>query len=445
MEDEHEAIRLRDELPQSSGGRTITTTEPKFIPKEAAKLILEDHTTLSCKMVDCVGFMVDGATGHMEDGEERMVKTPWFQEEIPFTMAAEVGTSKVIEDHATVGVMVITDGSFSEIERQQYVEAERKTLEALKKASKPYVVILNTMRPFSEETKELAKSLSEFYHVNVLPLNCEQLKRDDILHIIELLLWEFPLTKVEFFMPKWIEMLSLNHPIKQSVMLAIKQFMTGKSSIKAMRDGGSEIDSPYISYSKLEDIDLATGTVKMQITMDEAYYYDMLSQMTGKQIRNEYELMELLKDLAAMQMEYSKVLVAMEQVRNTGYGVVTPMQHEIEIDKPEIIKHSNKYGVKIHAKSPSIHMIRAGIETEIAPIVGTKDQAEDLISYIQAADMRNENMWDTNIFGKTLDQLVQEGIQSKISSIGEESQLKLQESMQKIVNDSNGGMVCIII
>lgn len=445
MEDGHEAERVRDELPQSSGGKTITTTEPKFIPKEAAKIVLEDNISMLVRLIDCVGYMVDGAVGHMEEGQERMVKTPWNTESIPFTHAAEIGTNKVIEDHSTVGLVISTDGSFGELGRDAYVAAEEKTMAALAREEKPYIMLLNSARPYSDDTLRLAKELAEKYGVNVLPVNCEQLKKEDIHHILEVLLLEFPLTSVEFYMPKWVEMLPLNHDIKSSIVEAVKSFMEHKNTIKKLKNDKISLESPYISGVTLDAVDMATGIAKIQIGMEESYYYDMLTELTGQSVANEYELMGLLRDLAEMKQEYSKVLVAMKQVRNAGYGVVMPEQSEIVLEAPELIKHGNKYGVKIKAKSPSIHMIRAGVETEIAPIVGTKEQAEDLISYINTAGSKEDGVWETNIFGKTVKQLVQEGIQTKVGMIGEESQLKLQESMQKIVNDSNGGMVCIII
>lgn len=445
MEDSHEAERARDELPQSSGGRTITTTEPKFIPKQAAEIVLEDNVAMKVRLIDCVGYMVDGAVGHLEDGQERMVKTPWHEEGIPFTQAAEIGTTKVIEDHATVGLVISTDGSFGELDRASYVSAEERTMATLAKEYKPYVMLLNSARPYSDDTLRLAKELADKYGVDVLPVNCEQLKKEDIYHILEVLLLGFPLTSVEFYMPKWVEMLPVSHPIKASIIDAVKQFMEHKNTIKKIKREQISLESPYISGARLSAVDLATGIAKILIAMEEEHYYKMLSEMTGQNVENEYELIGMLKELANMKQEYSKVLVAMQQVRNAGYGVVMPAQEEITLEAPELIKHGNKYGVKIKAKSPSIHMIRAGIETEIAPIVGTKEQAEDLINYIKAADNTEEGVWETNIFGKTIEQLVQDGIQNKVSMIGEESQLKLQESMQKIVNDMNGGMVCIII
>lgn len=445
MEDDNEAKRARDEMPQSSGGKTITTTEPKFIPKEAAQILLDDSVSMQVRLIDCVGYMVDGAVGHMEEGQERLVKTPWNEEGIPFTQAAETGTTKVIEDHATVGIVITTDGSFGELERSAYVPAEEKTMEALAKERKPYVLLLNSAKPFSDDTIKLAQELNLKYGVDVLPVNCEQLKKEDIYHILEVLLLRFPLTSVAFYMPKWVEMLPPEHEMKHAIIEAVKAFMEHRDTIQKLKAEPVAINTPYVANATLTGIDLATGIAAIQIAISDLYYYKMLSELVGQQIPDEYALMDLLKELAAMKQEYSKVLVAMDQVRHTGYGVVMPVKEEITLDPPELIKHSNKYGVKIKAKSPSVHMIRAAIETEIAPIVGTKEQAEDLITYINANESGAEGLWETNIFGKTIEQLVQEGIQTKVGMIGEESQLKLQESMQKIVNDMNGGMVCIII
>lgn len=445
LTDPHEAARLTDELPQSSGGRTITTTEPKFIPKEAADIILDGNVPVKVRLIDCVGYMVEGAAGHMEEGQERMVHTPWYPEEIPFTKAAQIGTTKVIEDHATVGLMIATDGSFSELPRQAYEQAEEKTISVLSKEGKPFLILLNSARPYSEETKSLAASLEEKYHARTLPVNCEQLREEDIYRILETLLWEFPLMTVEFYLPEWVEMLPLSHPVKAGLLQAALQIVENRDTIRSMREAPLESNCEFLSGVTMQTFDLAEGKVGIRFLVKQDYYYEMLSEYTGEPVRNEYQLMEMLKSISGMRTEYDKVSHAMEQVRRAGYGVVMPLQEEITLENPELIKHGSKFGVKIRAKSPSIHMIRAGIETEIAPIVGTKEQAEDLITYIKTADSRGKSIWDTNIFGKTVEQLVQEGIQTKIGHIEEESQIKLQESMQKIVNDMNGGMVCIII
>ncbi len=441
---EQEALRLRDELPQSSGGKTITTTEPKFIPQQAADICLGEGVHFRIRMVDCVGYMVNGAVGHMEDGEERLVKTPWFAEGIPFSKAAEIGTSKVIEDHSTIGIAVTTDGSFGELAREEYIEAEERTVNALKDERKPFILLLNSSRPYSEETRKLAEDLEVKYDVNVLPMNCDQLKKEDVHHILETILLEFPVTGVEFYIPKWVEILPMNHPMKENLIQNMMKKISNSGMMKHV-NMPMEFEGDYVRDVKIDSIDMSTGMVKIIVSIKEEYYYQMLSELTGENLDNEYELMEYLKEVAQVSQEYNKVNVAMDQVKNTGYGVVLPVQEEVKLLSPELIKHGNKYGVKIKANSSSIHFIRAGVETEIAPIVGTKEQAEDLITYIKEADNREESVWDTNIFGKTVNQLVQEGIQNKVNMIGEDTQMKLQESMQKIVNDMNGGMVCIII
>lgn len=445
MEDEHTRTRAQDELPQSSGGKTITTTEPKFIPKEAAEVALSDDIRVKVRMIDCVGYMVNGAVGHMEEEQERMVKTPWFDYEIPFTQAAEIGTDKVIHDHSTIGLVVTTDGSFGELPRESYLEAEEKTIHALKRLHKPFLVLLNTARPFAEETKKLVQELEAKYQVSAMPVNCEQLKKEDINQILEKVLYEFPISVMEFYMPKWVEMLPVTNRMKQDIVAQVTELMKGITCVRDVIERPVTMESEYVKRCKTDAINMADGSVKVMLDVDDAYYYEMLSEMIGEDITSEYQLIHILKEFAKMRKEYAKVQNAVQSVRFKGYGVVTPERSEIHLDTPEVIRHGNKFGVKIKAESPSIHMIRANIETEIAPIVGTEQQAQDLIRYIAEAQNGEDGIWETNIFGKTIEQLVNDGITSKIAMIGDESQLKLQETMQKIVNDSNGGMVCIII
>lgn len=444
MEDEHARVRAQDELPQSAGGKTITTTEPKFIPNEAANVVLSGDIPVSVRLIDCVGYMVDGAAGHMEEDMERMVKTPWFDYEIPFTQAAEIGTDKVMNDHSTIGLVVTTDGSFGEIPRGNYLEAEEKTILALKKLRKPFLVLVNSQKPYSDDAKRVAGEITEKYGVSAVTVNCEQLKKEDIHMLLENVLYEFPISSIEFYMPKWVEMLPRDNRMKQDIIAQIKMLMKDYTTIRDAMKKPVEMDSEYIKRCKTDTICLSDGVIRITLDVEEAYYYEMLTEMVGETIADEYQLIRKLKDFAAMKHEYAKVLEAVNMVRIKGYGVVTPDKDEIVLEKPELIKHGNKFGVKIKASSPSIHMIRANIETEIAPIVGTQEQANDLINFINQADMER-GIWDTNIFGKTVEQLVNDGITAKVAVIGEESQLKLQDTMQKIVNDSNGGMVCIII
>lgn len=444
MEDEHAKMRAQDELPQSAGGRTITTTEPKFIPNEAAKVVLGEDIEVMVRLIDCVGYMVEGATGHLEENEERMVKTPWFDYEIPFTQAAEIGTDKVMNDHSTIGLVITTDGSIGEIPRSNYLEAEEKTILALKQLKKPFLVLVNSKKPYSEDAKKAAAEISEKYGVSALTVNCEQLKKEDINQILENILYEFPISAMEFYMPKWVEMLPADNRMKQDVIDRVRVLMKEYNTIRDAIMRPVTLESEYVRRCKADGIQLSDGVVRVLLDVDEAYYYQMLTELLGESIADEYQLISRLKEFSAMKQEYAKVLNAVNTVRMKGYGVVTPDREEIVLDKPELIKHGNKFGVKIRANSPSIHMIKANIETEIAPIVGTKEQADDLIRYINQADM-NDAIWETNIFGKTVEQLVSDGITTKVAAITEESQIKLQDTMQKIVNDSNGGMVCIII
>jgi len=443
--DEHEKMRTMDELPQSSGGKTITTTEPKFIPKDAANICLKGDVDVKLRLIDCVGFMVEGATGHTENDMERMVKTPWFTDEIPFTKAAEIGTQKVINDHATIGIVITTDGSFGDIPRENYIVAEENAILELKELQKPFVVLVNTIKPYGDEAILTAESITEKYQVPALPVNCEQLRKEDIHHIIETVLYEFPVSTVEFYMPKWVEMLPDTNPLKMDIVENVKNKMGSISTMRNFTEDSFDMPCTYIKKSKVDGIHMEDGTICVNLDIEDSYYYEMLSALTGSQITSEYQLIHLLQSMAKLKNEYTKVQNAVEAVRGKGYGVVTPDRDEIILDKPEVIKHGNKYGVKIKAESPSIHMIRANIETEIAPIVGTQQQAEDLIRYICDAGTQEQGIWETNIFGKTIEQLVYDGISNKVAMIGEESQIKLQETMQKIVNDSNGGMVCIII
>ena len=445
IQDEHARTRARDELPQSAAGKTIMTTEPKFIPKEAAAVQISNDVEVQIRMIDCVGFMVPGSEGHIEDGAERMVRTPWFDYEIPFSQAAELGTQKVITDHATIGIVVTCDGSFGDIPRENYIEAEERTVAELKRLGKPFLILLNSERPYSETVQSLAVQMGEKYGVAVLPVNCEQLKKEDVTKILEQILYEFPLAKLEFYVPKWVEMLPADHRIRQDIIEGIRETAGRISTIRELTHENLQMDSPYVEKVKLDAVRMDSGCGKVTLEIDDKYYYELLSELTGSEICGEYELIDLIRELSRMKKEYARVEAAMASVRQKGYGVVLPEQSEITLEEPEIIHQGNKYGVKIRSVSPSIHMIRANIETEIAPIVGSEEQAGDLIRFLKDSRDTEEGIWNTNIFGKSVEELVEDGIRSKIFQIGEESQVKLQETMQKIVNESTGGLVCIII
>ncbi len=446
MEDENRKMQTRDELPQSAAGKTIMTTEPKFIPKEAASIQLGDEIETKVRLIDCVGFMVEGAAGHIENDEERLVKTPWFNYEIPFTKAAEIGTRKVINDHSTIGVVITTDGTIGELKRNNYIAAEERTVQELKDLGKPFIVLLNSAKPYSDETAVLAQSMNEKYGVTVMPINCEQLKKDDVNHILERVLKEFPVTEMDFYIPKWLEILPSTHWLKAQVIQSAKDMIKKVTHMKDVNADLYEGDTETIRSVKVQNMDMANGSVSLGVNVDDSYYYQILSDYVGIPIEGEYQLMQTLSDLAKMRGEYEKVSQAMSQVRMKGYGVVTPDRSEIILDEPEVIKHGNKYGVKMRAEAPSINLIKAHIQTEIAPIVGSEQQAEDLIAYIKEnAREREEGIWSTNIFGKSIEQIVDDGIQAKVAQLTDECQMKLQDALQKIINDSNGGMICIII
>lgn len=445
MENDHSRERTRDELPQSASGRTIMTTEPKFVPKEAAEISLLDDVNVKVRLIDCVGYMVEGASGHMENEEERKVKTPWFEYEIPFTKAASIGTQKVIHDHATIGIVITTDGSICELKRDGYMAAEEKTIKELQAIGKPFIVLVNSKKPYGDEAKRVAEELKEKYQVTTMTVNCEQLREEDIHRIMEKVLFEFPISEVQFYIPKWVEMLPTEHKIKADLIYHMKEILKNMSEIKDAVAGLEKRESDYIEEIKLEQIEMDTGCVRIRVQIPERYYYEMLSDMTGMDICGEYELVRTMKEMAVMKQEYDEVKDAMESVKMKGYGVVHPKREEIQMDEPTIIKQGNKYGVRIRSEAPSIHMIRANIETEIAPIVGSEEQANDLVRYIKENSEEEGGVWTTNIFGKSIEDLVTDGMRNKIMMINDESQMKLQDTMQKIVNDSNGGMVCIII
>ncbi len=445
MAKDHDRQLAIDELPQSATGKTIMTTEPKFIPKNGALIEMEDAISFKIRLIDCVGYLVHSAVGYMENSQERLVKTPWYEHEIPFTKAAEIGTRKVIADHSTIGIVVTTDGSFSEIPREDYVEPEERTVKELRELKKPFIILLNSNRPYSRETKELAMELEEKYLVPVKPLNCEQLKTEDIKEILKQILMEFPIDCMEFFLPKWLEALPVEHWLKQSLFQWMKENFHEFQWIKDLYQKEYPL-TDVMQEVKLDHVAMDTGRVVFQVSMKEPYYYQVLGELTGMKIESEYELIQMLRELSEGKGEFDKVADAISSVRYKGYGIVTPKKSEIQLDAPELMKHGSKYGVKIRATAPSIHMIKADITTELAPIVGTEQQAKDLIEYIKEESVSGEKgIWQVNIFGKTVEQLVEEGMMQKAAKMTEESQVKLQETMEKIINDGNGGLVCIII
>ena len=392
MEEQMRA-EVQDQLPLSGSGKTVTTVEPKFIPKEAVDLLLGEEIPVKLRLIDCVGFMVPDASGDMEEEKERMVKTPWYEQEIPFRQAAEVGTKKVIQDHSTLGLVITCDGSFGELPRENFRESEERTVQELKKQGKPFLILVNSQKPYKEETLRLVDELQKKYQATVLSVNCEQLRKDDVIRILEKILYEFPVRQVEFYIPKWVELLPVSHYLKSDILQQIRNIMGNLQYIRDIKSENLQVDSEYVKSTSLEDVNLSNGVVKVRMEMKEPYYYQVMSEMTGVSINSEYQLIHTLKELAKMKEEYVKVQQAIESVRGSGYGVVIPEKNEITLEEPVVIRQGNKFGVKIKSASPSIHMIKANIETEIAPIVGSEDQAKDLIAFIKESEKTEDGIW----------------------------------------------------
>lgn len=447
IENEYKKERAKDELPQSAGGRTIMTTEPKFVPNEAIEITIDNNLKLKTRLVDCVGYLVDNAIGYLEDDMPRMVKTPWFEEEIPFERAAEIGTKKVIEEHSTIGIVVTTDGTITDIPREDYVIAENRVVSELKNLHKPFIILLNSADPYSQETQSLAESLSAKYNVQVIPLNCEELSLEDITNIFSKVLYEFPIEQISINLPKWIDGLNFNHPLKTQIFQEIKEAFRNVSMVKEISSCVDALtSSEFITTAITTDIMLGTGNVCITINVKENLFYQVLSEMTGVQIENEGDLFSTISSLACAKKKYDKVAYALEEVNAKGYGIVTPSIDELVLDEPEMVKQGSRFGVKLHATAPSIHMIRANIETEVSPIVGSEKQSEELVNYLLSEfESDPKQIWSSNIFGKSLHELVNEGLQTKLSKMPDDAQSKLQETLERIVNEGSGGLICIIL
>lgn len=445
ISNENDKKRALDELPQSGNGKTIMTTEPKFIPKEATKVQITPDCSVNVRLIDCVGYMVNSATGFVEEFKERMVKTPWSEDEMPFTKAAHIGTQKVIKEHSTIGIVVTTDGSIGDIERDKYIEAEERVINELKSIGKPFVVLLNTINPFGKEAIEIAKKIEESNKVTVIPCNCEQLRTEDITKILQKVLYEFPISEIAYEVPNWVDMLGIEHQIMSELLANASMILEKVEKVKDVIDFSADIsECHFISNISIGNISMNNGKIQVNMEVKPEFYYDVLSEMSETTITNEYELVKLIKELSARKAEFEKVSQAIESVKATGYGFVTAAKNEIILEEPELIKNGNKYGVKIEAKAPSIHMINAQIETQIAPIVGSKEQAEDLIKYIKSESEENQGIWETNIFGKTIEQIVDNGISEKIHNMTNENVDKIRDTLQKVMND-NSGLVCLIV
>ncbi len=445
--DDFERERAIDELPQSGSGRTIMTTEPKFIPSSAVKITVDEDIELNVRLVDCVGYLVEGSVGQFENDEPRMINTPWSKDRVPFEQAAELGTRKVIEEHSTIGIVITTDGSVTEFDRFEYLDAEARVIDELESLSKPFVIVLNTAKPFAEETTNLAREMEEQYNKPVIPINCAQMKQDDLHKIISNVLLEFPLRRVTFNFPKWIEILDNNHWLKEDIIRTVFNNMDEINKLVDIKPVVSTFaDEKIIKRANIDKFDLGKGLVNVSLDTFENLFFDILSETTDMDIKNEYELISNIKLLSQAKREYDKVRNALDEVEHKGYGIVTPVLDEMKLSKPELVKHGARYGVKISAKAPSIHFVRADIETEVAPIVGTEEQSLDLINYInEEMDKNDGKIWELNMFGKTMHELVREGLQTKLYRMPDDAQVKLQESLQRIINEGSGGLVCILL
>ena len=447
IENEYQKERAQDELPQSAAGRTIMTTEPKFVPNEAIEITLDDNVRFKTRLVDCVGYLVNNAIGYLEDDVPRMVKTPWSDEEIPFETAAELGTAKVISEHSTIGILITTDGTITDIPREDYIKAEERVVSELKALNKPFVIVLNSEDPNSDYALELARKLEDKYGVSVLPTDCSNLSIEDINNMFGKLLYEFPIEQMNISFPRWVEALGDDHWLRKELFAEIKDAFSDISVLKQISGSLSAISSTeIINSTTLNEINLGNGNVSINIALKEPLFYQILTETTGVQVADEGDLFSCLTSLAQTKREYDKISYALEEVKAKGYGIVTPSAEELILDEPEMVKQGSRYGVKLRAKAPSIHMIRADITTEVSPIVGSERQSEDLVtSLLSDFETDPKKIWESNIFGKSLHELVNEGLQNKLYRMPEDAQLKLQETLERIVNEGSGGLICIIL
>ena len=447
IDNEYKKERARDELPQSAGGRTIMTTEPKFIPNEAVEITIGDNLKFKTRLVDCVGYLVNNAIGYLEDDMPRMVKTPWYEEEIPFEEAAEIGTRKVIAEHSTIGILVTTDGSITDIPREDYINAEERVLKELKELNKPFVIVLNSDDPFSDYTKALAKKLEEKYGVSVLPTDCARLDIEDIDDIFSKILYEFPIETINIDFPRWVDGLPDDHWLKVELYDEIEKAFDNIRILKQVDSSIGQLqNTKVITRTSLTEVRLGEGSVRVSIELVDELFYKVLTEISGVEIDNEGALFSTMTEFARTKKQYDKIEYALEEVKATGYGIVTPSIDELILEEPEMVKQGTRFGVKLKAKAPSIHMIRADIETEVSPIVGSEKQSEDLVNYLLSEfESDPKKIWESNIFGKNLHELVNEGLQNKLARMPDDAQAKLQETLERIVNEGSGGLICIIL
>lgn len=447
MDDMYMRERARDELPQSGSGRTIMTAEPKFIPEDAAELELEGGIRCKARLIDCVGYMVNGAFGNIEDGGERMVMTPWYENEIPMSRAAEEGTRRVIRDHSSVGLLVTTDGSVCGIPREEYVQPESRAAEELSAIGKPFVILLNCAQPDSEEAQDLAAELEKKYSRPCVAVNCLELEEQDILHIIRLLLGGFPITRFNVRVPEWLEALCAESPLKKKIYGALSESCMVAATVSEFNEIEQKM-SVFDQFCSIlnHEISLGKGEISMELAVPKNLYYETVSAESGFDIKNDRDLMSILRSLCGIKTEYERVHEALENARKTGYGIVMPTPEEMTLEEPQIVRQGGRYGVKLKASAPSIHMIMANIETEVSPAIGGEKASEDVMNFLlQGYDGDMKKIWESNIFGKSLNDIAGEGLAGKIKALPEDARGKLQNTIQRIINEGSGGLICIIL
>ncbi len=445
MESETKRERARDEMPQSASGKTVMTTEPKFVPEEAASIRLDENVNFRMRMIDCVGYIIPGAIGHIEDGATRMVMTPWSAEPMPFGEAAEIGTKKVMTEHSTIGIVVTTDGSIGEIERNAYEDAEGRIVREMKETGKPFVVVLNSAHPNDKNTVFLAAQLEERYDVPVIPLNCAEMNDSDIKEILRAILYEFPVSEIKIALPSWIDV-QPGGKIKNELYDTITKAVMNIRRTGEIRHVFNNFTSANGATAKTENVNLGDGTSQISVVLPENVFYSALGEFSGFDINDEKSLFSLLGELKTVNEKYAKVAEALEEVNRTGYGIVTPGIDDLTLDEPEIVRQPGGYGVKLKASAPSIHMIKANIQTELSPTVGTERQSEELVKYLlHEFEEDPKKIWGSNMFGKTLYELIGEGINAKLAHMPEDARGKLSETLQRIINEGSGGLICILL
>ncbi|MBR3779486.1 MAG: stage IV sporulation protein A [Clostridia bacterium] len=447
MEEGVRRERATDELPQSAAGRTIMTTEPKFIPEQAAQITLDGVSNMRVRLIDCVGYIIPSALGYIEENQPRMVKTPWYEEEVPFNMAAEEGTRRVITDHSTVGLVITTDGSITDLPREEYAVAEERVVRELKELGKPFTVLLNAVDPHASSTVQMAGQLSEAYGVPVVPINCQTMTEKEILQVLEALLSQFPICQVGLVLPRWLMRLERTHPVRCAVMDTAKAACTAVHRVGQVGEVARSLRRcEHVETAVLDEVDMGSGVATLTVTLRPELFYGILSETTGLDIPDEGALMAGMIEMAAVCKKYEKIRAALEQAEQTGYGIVMPEMEEMTLEEPQIIRQSGRYGVRLRASAPSIHLMKAQIETEVSPIVGTERQSEELVSYLLGQfEEEPTKIWDSNIFGTSLYGLVNEGLHNKLLHMPEEARFKLKETVERIINEGCNGLICIIV